>query len=799
MSIWASIYAQKSTMVTDHWLSWVNALSRHARRDDKGGPLYTVGIVPAGMARKQLHVEGADFACLDIDEGSNSEIAAALQSLAPYAYHLSSSFNHGKNGQTKIRVLLPLARRVTREEQTRIWPPLSRLVNNIVDQKTKDPGRAYFLPSAPPGAQVLVYHNQQDRWLDPDHLLALALAAPSLVSQPITIESSELQVQLDSIANKLRRIGKGHPLHEAALALVHGKPFAAVGERHATILHLTGWLAFRTEQAPLPPQAIEALFRDSLEAMAANSPPGKPCDTTNAAVKAYETALTHVNEVKERERIRVQNKHATIRSPKWTSESIERCAQVQGCVPDELAYVVQRDRAHYVLKPNAYFSGPFVEKDAVVVVAQSLVNSPIRLYEPNASGGFKQKSFSDIVIEYGEIAERTIANLATQRTYYNRPQKTINEAVCPLQTHQPQYNSQIDQWLRLFAGSEQTYNKLLDWMACAPDLNKLLCALTLAGAPGTGKTLFAQGVASLWAEGGAASGPETILGNFNEDLARCPLVFGDETLPRAYRYESVTTKLRQEIATLVRTLTRKYFPPVSLHGALRFILATNNPMILASNISTKADLEAVAVRFFYIETDPEAERFLLGLPHEVKDQWRVDGIASHALWLQDNRQVEPAGRFWVTGDIERMHRLLVTSSDWNSWLCEWIVKGLLDAFKKSDQNEATVGRVQISDGHVYVATSAITEGWQTYTNYPHIAPDPRKIATALRSIAITPKAIQRRPNNYRFFDIDVGHLVAWADEKGICGEADIEFAIAQGITERPKVVNLDDRRKDKQT
>jgi hypothetical protein len=234
---------------------------------------------------------------------------------------------------------------------------------------------------------------------------------------------------------------------------------------------------------------------------------------------------------------------------------------------------------------------------------------------------------------------------------------------------------------------------------------------------------------------------------------------------------------------------------------LRFILATNNPMILASNISTSNDLNAVAERFMYVDTSPEAESYLLTLDHQTKDGWRTHGIAAHALWLQQNRAVEPAGRFWVTGDIERMHRLLVTSSDWNSWVCEWIVKGLMDGYRKSDQNQETVGRVLIQEGHLYVNIGAITDGWQTYTNYPNVNPDPRKIATALRSISLQPKPIQVRTQGtrYRYFDLDLNHLVAWGDEKGICGQSDIDLAIAQGISDRPPIVVLDEARKERKS
>lgn len=814
--VWGDIKSAdpaQGALVSAPWIEWVNALSTHVRRSTKGGPCFVCGIIPKGKPRKREHVEATDCVCLDIDQGTNEEIGEILGAFAPYEYLLYTSFSHaryklgtkdtpvepGELAQTKLRILLPLARRVTAQEYEGIHPVIRKLARHPIDKAIKALNQGYYLPSAMPGAPTLAHHNNTGRWLDPDNLLAISDTPAETSEAPAPLPTTEVLEQVDTIVRKLAKILRSHPLKEAANALINGEPLDFGEGRHETIIRLTGWIAFKTEDRPLAPEVIEALFQRSIDAMRRARPQDMDSVSTAAAVAAYETALVKAATIKEAERREAQARYAGPESPEWPKETLEACAKAQGATVEQIAYIVVRDRAHYILQPDSYFAGPFTEKDAVIEISQALGRSPVSLYEVTKNG-YKPRSFPEVMRQYGRVANKVIANLATQRTYYDRAHRTIHEAVCPLQDHEPRHDPRIDHWLRLFTQTEAAYNKLLDWLACAPDLRKLLCALTLAGAPGTGKTLFAQGVASLWAEGGAAASPEVILGNFNEDLIRCPLVFADETLPKTYRWESVTTKLRAEIASLVRTLNRKYYSPLTLQGSLRFILATNNPMILASNISTAADLNAVAVRFLYLETGAEAEQYLLTLDHHTKDTWRTHGIAAHARWLQQNRAVEPAGRFWVTGDIEKMHRLLVTSSDWNSWVCEWIVKGMLDGYRRSEQNQETVGRVIIQEGHLYINIGAVTEGWQTYTNYPNVNPDPRRIATALRSIALQPKPLQVRApggTRHRYFDIDLGHLIAWADEKGICGAPEIELAIHQGITERPKIVNLDERRKEK--
>jgi len=809
--VWGDIKSgdpNQGNLVTAPWVDWVSVLSTHVRRSTKGGPCVVCGHIPKGKPRLQIHVEATDTVCLDIDKGTTEEIGEILEAFAPYEYVAYTSFSHaryqlgtkdtppapGEPTQTKLRVLLPLARRVSAKEYEGVWPVIQQLAKHPIDKAIKALNQGYYLPSARVGAPTLAHHNKTGRWLDPDNLLQLSDTPAETSTELPTVE---VLGRVETIIRKLAKMIRSHPLKAAANALINGEPLDFGDGRHDTIIRLTGWIAFKTENKPLHPSVIEALFQRSIDAMRLDRPHDMASVTIDAATAAYETAIAKAIEIKEAERKEAQSHYAGPESPEWPKETLERCAEAQESTVEQLAFVVVRDRAHYILQPDTYFCGPFTEKDAFIEIIQALGRSPVELYEVTNSGNYKPRPFFELIRRYGRVAQQVVANLATQRTYYDREHRTIHEAVCPRRTFEPVHNPKIDHWLRLFAGTPANYEKLLDWMACCPDLNKLLCALTLAGAPGTGKTLFAQGMASLWAEGGAAASPEVILGNFNEDLTRCPLVFADETLPKTYRWESVTTKLRAEIASLVRTLNRKYYAPLTLQGSLRFILATNNPMILASNISTAADLNAVAVRFLYLETGAEAEQYLLTLDHETKDGWRIHQIAAHALWLQQNRAVTPAGRFWVTGDLEKMHRLLVTSSDWNSWVCEWIVKGLLDGYRKAEQNQDTVGRVIVQEGHLFVNISAVADGWPIYTNYPNIPPDPRKIATALRSISLQPKAVQVRTpggTRHRYFDIDLNHLVAWADEKGICGAPEIELAIHQGITERPKIVNLNEHR-----
>ncbi|MHA1574428.1 MAG: primase-helicase family protein, partial [Alphaproteobacteria bacterium] len=566
------------------------------------------------------------------------------------------------------------------------------------------------------------------------------------------------------------------------------------GSRHETHVKLTGWLAFKTLRNPISSQAIEMLFTESITTMQLADP---GFDSIDLVIGGYETAVDKAVEHKAEANQYEQNKAASkLHLTLWTAEDVQLCAEKQECEAEQVVFLVQRNNAYYVLQRDSSYEGPFSERDMQVELFQKLAASPVKLYEQSGEG-YRPRTLTDIARDYGEVAQKMCVDMSAAATTYHRPSRTIYEISAPLIDHEPTFHEPIAHWLKLFSGPDATHEKVLNWLACCPDLNKMLCALTIVAEPGTGKTLFAQGIASLWEKNGATSSVEAMLDKFNEALVQCPVVFADEALPKVWKWDNVTTKLRAEIATVVRSLNRKYFAPTPLVGSLRFILATNNPMILASNVSTRADLDAIAQRFLYVEPKKVAEEFLMTLTFAEKNAWRTHKIAQHVRWLARERQVEPEGRFWVTGDITKMHRLLTTSSDWNSWICEWIVAGLLDNFGKLAMKPETCGRVQLVNGRLYVNTTAISAGWAAYTNYPTVNPDPRRVAAALRALAKSPTTVQLRPTRFRYFEIDLEYVVAWAEQQGACGKDEIDRAMAQEQNQGPSLVVLDDKRKDK--
>lgn len=181
----------------------------------------------------------------------------------------------------------------------------------------------------------------------------------------------------------------------------------------------------------------------------------------------------------------------------------------------------------------------------------------------------------------------------------------------------PRHNPQIEEWLSLLCGNQ--FDKVLDWLAIAPDLDKPLCALVFKGVSASGKTLFIQGLASIWADAPASD----IVSSFNEDFARCPIVSIEN--PRSINQELALIDLGE----LSRPLHRKYQAPTILEGALRYILVLSE--------RTEESLTA-GQQFLHVRPSSEARDYLDALPLELKTQWRMTEIGRYVLWLAVNRK-----------------------------------------------------------------------------------------------------------------------------------------------------------------
>jgi hypothetical protein len=224
-------------------------------------------------------------------------------------------------------------------------------------------------------------------------------------------------------------------------------------------------------------------------------------------------------------------------------------------------------------------------------------------------------------------------------------------------------------------------------------------------------------------------------------------------------------------------------PPAAMRGAVRLVIAANNDYLLSSRESLSGhDVAAIAQRFLYLRAPAESAELMNQLPGETKNLWKKEGVARHALWLAQNREVSPGKRFWVEGDVTQMHRLVTIMSDWPSRACEWLVRFLMNPKPYAQRND---GLVRVGDGKLLVNEQAIIDGWKLYFPDTRIEPETAKIGAALRTIAgVDRPCLRWNGARYRYRDINVETLFAWSEVHGLGDQTAMRRVLWDGAPPR---------------
>ncbi len=747
------------------WEGWIELFTAHELRGNraaltdesvvtelKDGPAVVLAEMNPKGGRSKKNVVAINALSLDIDEGSDAEILKSLAVLEPFEHVIYTTYRHGLNDQTRLRVIVPLKEPVEPANFPSVWRSWFAFTGGIADPRTKDGCRLLYLPATFDRAIAWSLHHKTGLFLGVSDLPGVTTPSVSVPQADVGLLEQEAAVR-----RALEYIRIDDPLKPVAQALLRGDVYARPGERHEANLALSLCIARRTEKVPVSVAALERVFGPSLSLMEAID---SGCPGIEEIGTAYKGALEKITEWRDRYR---EEQARKIQGEPYSKDELEYIAQSAGCSVDDLAnrWVVQKGHQFYLLTSNGCYSGPCNKEEVPARAKQHLSRAPVRLIEATQAG-IRPRTAAELVYDYGRVASSVVVDLTAKGTRFDSSTETIREIALFTQNKQPEFDPQVDTWLRLFAGTEHTYEKLCDWLACAPDLNKMLCALYLAGHPGAGKTLISEGLANIW--GGTCVDVDKLLSDFNEGLLRCPVVLGDEAIPALWKGSPTSAKLRSEIARTARPLTRKYREPSELYGCIRLILTANHDDLLGHKGSaTRDDVAAVAQRFLYVRSNSEAKDYLESLPPQKKEEWKTTTIPQHILALQRDRAVVPAGRFWVEGSISEITDMLLASSDWNSRVCEWLVVYLMHPQPVDARGTGLVRRL----GNTLLCNpQAISDSWDSVFPKSKVEPETRHISQALRAISQGETRRRWKGRPIRYWRIDPQSLIAWINRHG---------------------------------
>jgi hypothetical protein len=469
----------------------------------------------------------------------------------------------------------------------------------------------------------------------------------------------------------------------------------------------------------------------------------------------------------------------------YTDHEIDSFAGQQNTTASNFAkrWIIQKGSNFYVYV-NGDYQKPLdmaeFENSIHRDLSPAIANGFVKLDTLTVKGEPRTKTAKEIMRDYCSVARTLIARIDLGYSYYDEDTQTFYEATCPIRPLAPQFNQEVDTWLRSLGAAKA--DKLLDWVATITNLTRQSCALYLEGPPGTGKTLLSKGLAKLWQQRGGATELIRVLGEWTTDLARCPLVVADEQIPSSFKGQRSSAELRNLIGNDSRTLTRKFAHNADLVGAIRLILSANNAdMLVFEESLSQADLEAVAGRFLHIQGDQNAQKYLESV--DTSGWVDDDTIAKHALWLRDNRIVIPGKRFLVEGSARDVSKQLATRGGVAGRVCEWLVRYLCETptssliAKQSSPQQKDF--VRVGNGRYLVNTNAIVIFWEQYAK-SKVTPTTPQVGLALRNLSTR----QVRAGTKRFFEVDIEAISQWAEANLIGDSESIQAKIAEVYEEK---------------
>lgn len=731
-------------------------------------------FTPAFCANERVtneNVQDVHFLVFDLDDVPEDDLVNILAyvSRQELAFSYTSSFSDGLKGSgTRGRLLIPLDKPVPANEWGSFWAGARRYLKlgKWADNACRDPRRLYFLPIRP----SIAPEEPQNVFVDGRPLRVGEVPRPKdEADEP----SPAKRVSKDDIKQLVWELKKKGPrvrtiANKLELAL-EGKSFAEEGERDDTLFKMAAVIA---ENFPdVDPLDAALKFEAGFEALAYAAPDAPTLE--HFAEKIQRCQAKTVAEIKAKQKKFEEERTRLIYEAFGRTGRTEPYTEVEIVKADQ-AWIVQHQKAYFVWVGGDY--RPPLTRDAFLASVERDLSpahtANVTPFKILPGGDLVRKSSTELVSEYGQVAYNVSYQLGVNESRYDFESRELKLAACPLRKLEPEYNAEIDGWLNLF----QPADKLKDWLAVSTQLQRPCSALYLDGVKSAGKSLLAKGVSRMWSTHGETT-LENAIGQWNDDIRKCPLVFADEVLPTSLK--DATGRLRQFIQDTSRPLTQKFLPNTSMEGAVRLILAANNRSLLDTDENlTQEDIEAISERFLYVRAPAEAAQYLsdMGGPPVVSKWVEEDLLARHTLWLAANRQVESEGRFFFDGSTSELSRALIVRSYMRSNVCAWLVNYLLSPSRVQGGG----GLIGVKDGRLLVSARALHEYWEVYNR--RSKPTEANLSRALSGLCKQDRVSYK---GKKVREVDLDNLYTWVEETDFCDVQELTAALSGVQTNMP--------------
>lgn len=716
--------------------------------------------------RKQdEHLTAVTVAVLDIDSASTEQIAtlqSALQGLA-WAWH--SSYSHSPT-QTKLRVAIQLANPVPAAQWGDVWAALQVATGNISDTQCRDASRIYYCPFRPAGAP-------ETAGSCPGVPLDWTLLPTPQTGAQAPERTAPTHALLTTVGKRWGRKPSTADAARILKAALNGECFAPRGERDQALFALATALARDTYTQNVDPYATAMLMSSSLAAVCKRD--GDSEMNVDLLARKIERAQANVqeqlDEVQSDARAEsLAQMQSRGREGFYTQDEIALWSAWQDIEPAQFSkrLIVLHGQDHYVWW-NGVYQGP-LQSGLATHLRQALLPATdeplcVQLHTVDSKGQIRPKTADEIKDGHTLSVTSVVTDMTVQHSYI-QDGFTFVRSACPVRSIQPSEDTEVAAWLKHSIQDPEQYQAVLDWLATVTRLDRPSAALYLAGPPGTGKSLLAQGVARLWGTQGATDLVD-VVGAWSDRLVQNgPLVFADEYLPTEFVGAHGTKRLRDMVTRRQRTLNKKYAQQSSIEGYVRLVIAANSLNLFDSieEHLTSSDVAALCERLLYVDMD--GPRLPPNLGHSFLTE---DRIAAYALHLSATREVKPRGRLWVEGTDSPLHRQIRIVSHVKSMVCHFLVTALSEP-RRLTTWDPRGDRWQFDKGEFWIDPSLVYEKLGEVARRER-QPSAGELGKALAELSDGRRGPMRRVN--------VEDLLQWVHTVGLGDEATVRQTLSQ--------------------
>jgi len=599
-----------------------------------------------------------------------------------------------------------------------------------------------------------------------------------------------------ALADLRAALRKRHPTasnQDFVLRVLDGESIAAPGMRDQAMQKVCSTIVWLTEARKVSIEILTELFRPSLTVWAGESG----------------AALTLEEELKKcSDKLRRARRDLEDHEEKQKSDLASVFRAFSRGTPAEQSYAEAPDEAlinlSIIQKKNTYWAYDFTRgcyshaltrEELATYCKTAWVDAydGIDLTYVNSKGERKEKTVPKLLSDYAASANDVVGNMVISKSYFDIKTRIFWEAACPLRELEPRFDPNIDEWLRLLGGTQA--DKLLDWVASVTRLERPCAALYLSGCPTAGKGLLALGLSRLWRESGPTE-YANIAGDYNSDIMKCPLIFLDEGVKETRR-GNASTLLRQLVAATTFGMNEKFVVTRQAVGSCRIIIAANNEDVVTftDEQMTAQDLEAVALRFMHVPVGEVVVNWLRerNEGRAMTNGWiEGDGLARHALWLREHREVVPGSRFLVEGELSRLHRQLILKSENTGLVVEWLARYLANPqiYDRDARRRVTAG-----GGCLYVNAQGLVDAWEIYSkeNRPTIAKISKVLARFSQGVHRTRV---ENVGRIRYWKIDHEIVMSWALDNQVGNEDTLMQTLERPLVEEFVAVKEMERKRE---